>query len=569
MSTGGRASPKYHPDNECNTRSSIHTCASSVGVCRFPFLVANPSIRYRKNDILALDTMEELLDTADAWLATYPDEPPRPDFPLPSDYDPSSLDNLMETRQCHCGKGWFAKTSIPAGTVLLIEKPISMVMDWLEPCDEDIMIHDTDERRPEMVNNVRVDANGEEGGNYDPDDDNNNNNNDGEEEGVFMELSSRSLKSTLPIDEEQQCGDSRLNEIMLLELLSMIQENELLWTDQLSLLFPRDTDTISKLPVWVCSDDDVFLQVERMIQALAKETSLLPEDIKDLNLRLPLVIRYNVLSVETCSELLVYPGPAGHSAMSGMGIFHKASFFNHDSKPNVSRYAIGDIMWFVANQEISEDSELCISYLEHDVLCEPISRRTNMLGRDFGEPGGDGTEDDGPDLPVVDDNIQNELMGMDPIQRLKDLKQLMAQATGEQTPELMDDDTGNLGWFQCDLQNLRIILAITLDGLGRTKEALSVWEQCVIFTETALPPNDEASVVMRVQAALCAQLAGNMDRAQTHATKALETHTIIFGGGMTRFRRRYDKELKLALRPDADENARNTLWPLSSYLKGE
>ena len=506
--------------------------------------------------------MEALLDTADAWIATYPDEPPRPDFPLPSDYDPSSLDNLMEKRQCQCGKGWFAKTSIPAGTVLFIEKPISMVMDWLEPVDEDSIVHDTDELRPEMTNDVCVDANIEDGGN-DPDD----GEEEEEEEGVFMELSSRSLKPIDPVDDEQQSGDSKLNEIMLLELLSMIQENELLWTDQLSLLFPRDTDTISKLPVWVCSDDYVFLQVERMIQALAKETSLLPEEIKDLNLRLPLIIRYNVLSVETCSELLVYPGPAGHSAMSGMGIFHKASFFNHDSKPNVSRYAIGDIMWFVANQEIREDSELCISYLEHDVLCEPVSRRTNMLGRDFGEPGGDGTEDDGPDLPVVDDNVQNELMGMDPIQRLKDLKQLMAQATGEQKAELMDEEGETLGWFQCDVQNLRIILAITLDGLGRTKEALSVWEQCVLFTETALPPNDEASVVMKVQAALCAQQAGNFDRAQTHATNALETHKIMFGGGMTRFRRRYDKELKLALRPDADENARNTLWPLSSYLK--
>ena len=499
--------------------------------------------------------MENLLDAADAWIALYPTEPPRPDFALPSDYDPATLGMLMEQRESIHGKGWFSKTSIPAGTVLLVEKSISMVMDWLEPAcvGQDSMDHndaaetdaadvDVDEADP---NEDCSDEEGDEGG------------------GEFMEVSNRSMVVAAdPVDDEPLCGDSKLNEIMLLELLSMIRKNEVLWTDQLSQLFPRDADTINKLPAWVCSDDDVFLQVEGLIQALAKETSLLPEDIKDLNLRLPLIIRYNVLSLETCPELLVHPGPAGHSAISGMGIFHKASFFNHDSQPNVSRYAIGDIMWFVANREIGEDTELCISYLEHDVICEPPSRRTNMLGRDFEEAGGDGTEDDGPDLPVVDDEVQNELMALDPMQRLEDLKQLMAQAKGEQPATEMDDEEAeNLGWFQCDVQNLRIIQAITLDGLGQAKEALPIWEECVSFTELALPPNDEASVVMRVQAALCAQYAGEFERAQTHAAKALETHNIMFGGGMARFRRRYDKELKLALRPDSNEAGPDKLWP--------
>jgi hypothetical protein len=499
--------------------------------------------------------METLLDAADAWIALYPTEPPRPDFALPSDYDPGTLDQLMEQRESMHGQGWFSKTSISAGTVLLVEKSISMVMDWLEPASDgrDSMDHN-DAVETDVADDDDDDDDEEADQNEDGSDE------EGDEEGgALMEESNRSLV----IADEPSSGDSKLNEIMLLELLSMIQKNELLWTDQLSQLFPRDVDTIHKLPAWVCSDDDVFLQVEGLIQALAKETSLLPEDIMDLKLRLPLIIRYNVLSVETCPELLVHPGPAGHSAMSGMGIFLKASFFNHDSQPNVSRYAIGDIMWFVANRDIGEDTELCISYLEHDVLCEPPSRRTNMLGRDFEETGGDGTEDDGPDLPVVDDEVQNELMALDPMQRLEDLKQLMAQAKGEQPATEMDDDdeVENLGWFKCDVQNLSIIQAITLDGLGQAKEALPIWEECVSFTEHALPPNDEASVVMAVQAALCAQHAGEFEKAQTYATKALETHNIMFGGGMTRFRRRYDKELRLALRPDTNEVGPNMLWP--------
>lgn len=508
--------------------------------------------------------MEALLDAADDWIARYPDEPPRPDFPLPSDYDPAAPERIMEQREGLKGRGWFAKSCIPAGTVLLVEKPISMVMDWLEPLADDSEVHNSGAPQSETTDYESVGAADINDGDEPKSDET-----DGEtgleiadDDGEFMETSSSSLKVTDPVD-EKTCEDSKLSEIMLLDLLSMIQQNDSLWTDQLSQLFPRDADTICKLPAWVCSDDEVFIQVEHSIQALATDTSLLPEYIKDLNLRLPLIIRYNVLSVETCPELLVHPGLAGHARMSGMGIFHNASFFNHDSKPNVSRYAVGDIMWFVANQEISEGVELCISYLEHDVLCEPANRRTMMLGRDFGESEGDSTDYDILDLPVIDDEIQNELMAVHPIQRLEDLEQLMAQATGKNTVGAMDDDGDSLGWFQCDVQNLRIIHAVTLDALGRSTQALPVWDECVSFTERSLPPNDEASVVMRVQAALCALHSGDMARAHTHAAKALETHNLIFGGGVARFLRRYKTEFKLALRPETADNAPNVLWPSS------
>ena len=52
-----------------------------------------------------------------------------------------------------------------------------------------------------------------------------------------------------------------------------------------------------------------------------------------------------------------------------------------------------------------------------------------------------------------------------------------------------------------------------------------------------LPLNDENSVVvMQVQAAaLCAKHVGDMVAAKIHAIVAVQTHNIIFGGGISCF----------------------------------
>jgi hypothetical protein len=147
----------------------------------------------------------------------------------------------------------------------------------------------------------------------------------------------------------------------------------------------------------------------------------------------------------------------------------------------------------------------------------------------------------------------------------------MDQAMGESLPSDEIPETEDAmevvqpEWFQCDAHNLRIIKAITLEGMGQSKEALPIWEECIAFKETKLPPNDESVVVMRVQAALCAQHAGNEEAAKTHAAAAIQTHNILFGGGISRFRRRYERELKMALRPSSDVTAdTDALWPIHS-----
>lgn len=465
------------------------------------------------------------MDAADALVANG-DENPIPDFDVPEEYSALAASNngwLHMGDSIEKGRGWFAKTFIPKGTVLMVDKALAMVMDWQ--------------------------------GAPDGDDD-------------AME------------EHDDESDEPQLNEQLLVKLLGEIRDNSALWTDTLSDLFPRDDDDLESLPAWVCHHDDVFLQVEQRLAELRKIPALGENGAKAIAKRLPLVIRYNALSVETCSELLSHPAPGGHSALAGTGIYHLPSYFNHDSQPNVSRWAIGNIMFFVANQDIQEGQEACISYLEHDVLCESAYRRNLLLKMDFQDAEGDSnsgpsySEEDGPYLPVVDIDVQNELMGMDPFERLPAIDELMQQATGaklpqeeeEQAHEASEDamEAGGAPWFQCDIQNLRILQAITLDGLGQTEQALALWQDCVEFSKTKLPPNDESLVVMQVQAAQCAWHAGHHDLAKQYAADALATHNVLFGGGVSRFRRRYARELRLSIRPESDngQSPIEELWPL-------
>lgn len=148
----------------------------------------------------------------------------------------------------------------------------------------------------------------------------------------------------------------------------------------------------------------------------------------------------------------------------------------------------------------------------------------------------------------------------------------MQQAVGKPLPNIKDVDveveedidrvdTHGSTWFECDLQNLRILKAITLESSGQSEKALEVWEECVQFTESKMPPNDENSVVMRVQAAMCSMHLKKESLARHHASVALQRHNLLFGGGVRRFRRRYRQEFRLNLRPSNGENSIQMLWP--------
>ena len=578
--------------------------------------------------------MEALLDQADALARSGGDEPPRPDFTIPEEYAAaadaatasSSRMVLRDAGPAKKGRGWFAAREIPAGTLLLVAKPLGMVMDWEDDDDAEEEEDPHEQLQQEGGGEMNHAAFGQEqDDNEDEDDD------DADDE----------------MEEEDVPHEPRLNELLLLQLLHKLADQDTgaaLWHDQLATLFPRTDDDLSALPAWVCHSDQVFFQVEALLSALEQQQQqqqrnnkerVLP--VKEISKRLPLIIRYNILSVETCSELLSYPGPEGHSKLSGVGLYHQPSFFNHSSRnPVVSRWAVGDVMAFVANQDIAAGTELCISYIEHDVLCEPAARRNAMLSMDFDDggdddddgggeqrpssvisiSGGDGgkeedeeqqhshdddeDDDDGPEFPVVDSHVQNELMSMDPFERLSAIDELMQQALGEKLPEgVLEEEEqqqksggsarmeteGEGGpqlqqptaWFQCDVHNLRILKAITLDGMGQTSDALMLWNEAIQFVERKLPPADESLVVLHAQAALCslhkAVAAGGGDdddeaavEARQHAKAALETHNLLFGGGVARFRRRMHSDLKLALRPKAaggeHRPPEDVLWPV-------
>ena len=181
-------------------------------------------------------------------------------------------------------------------------------------------------------------------------------------------------------------------------------------------------------------------------------------------------------------------------------------------------------------------------------------------------------DDEGPSYPVVDIDVQNELMGMNPFERLEAIDQLIEQAAGESLPdgedtEADDDqmDARGSSWFECDLQNLRILKAITLESSGQSEKALQIWQECVQFTDTKMPPNDENSIVLRVQAAMCSMNLNKESLAQHHAAIALQKHNLMFGGGVRRLRRRYRQEFRLNLRPSSgkssDQSFEEMLWP--------
>jgi SET domain len=478
-------------------------------------------------------SLESILDQAEALLVENPVNPPCPDFSLPSDYedrDKVPFRFMVQQENGIKGRGWLAKEDITAGSILVCEKPLAMVMDWQDPSLE------TEEEEDVW---------------------------DDEDMDVEQE------------DAIHHSGLTQLNELLLLELLRRMVIDVSLWTERLTHLFPRLDDDLELLDAWNCQDETVSCAYEELLEELASSaSSLTTDEIEQIRIRLPLIVRYNVLSAETSPELLVHPSPQGFAALSGSALYHWASFFNHDSSPNASRFSIGDIIWVVANQDISAGQEICISYLEHDILCESPEIRTSMLNMDFAEPSTQidddkiqpsQQQDNGPEIPVIDFDVQNELMKMDPMERLTAIDSLLQQALGQAVAEEEEDAMEPAPWFQCDVQNLRILKALTLDSLGRMPEALSIWELCVKFTETHLPPNDEATVVLHVQAALCALQAGENDVARDHADRALQIHHIIFGGGVTRFRRRYQKEFQLDLRPNFYGGGPDTLWP-SSYM---
>lgn len=248
------------------------------------------------------------------------------------------------------------------------------------------------------------------------------------------------------------------------------------------------------MPIWICDDVDTGMLIEEAINDLGTVDGFSEEDVEEIKQRLPLIIRYNVLSVETAPELFVHPNKdgGGHVTLSGTALYYYPSYFNHNCKPNVARYSIGDVMFFVTNQNISKGKELCISYIEAEILCESSQVRSKLIDMDFDEDSNEegkiseGYEDS---APMVDIDMQEELMSIHPLQRLDEIQGLLkdAEGGGKSISVEMGEEI-EVFWFHCDEHQLRILLALTYDSLGQTSKALDEWKKCITFVDENFPP---------------------------------------------------------------------------------
>jgi len=220
--------------------------------------------------------------------------------------------DTMEVRDTEKGKGYYAKRDLTMGERLVVAKPITLVMG------------------------VEVDDNDNE----ESDDDISSNR---EEISDKMHQSKRAKtiddESTgSSVDPLSEATGTKRTGLILLHTLHSIIEAPSIWTDTLSKLFPRTKDEAVALPPWICSDVTLGMEIETIMDNLSE---LVDSDIaKDIQARLALIIRYNVLSVETSSEMFVYPDEAkgGMINLEATGLFGpEVSFFNHSCVPNVSR----------------------------------------------------------------------------------------------------------------------------------------------------------------------------------------------------------------------------------------
>ena len=255
--------------------------------------------------------------------------------------------NLIRVQECtdknnsdgsNNQRGMYAKCDIKAGTNIIIAKPIVAYFD-IEDDDEDDDDTDDDEEEEDNFHDLEdyeksvenskmktkiIDAGKkttsirEENDDDDDDDDDD--------------------------DFEQEPTGTIRNGLLILRTLEMIKQSPTLWTNTLSNLFPRDVDTSLGLHPWFCSDAQTGMSIDREMTNLSSLSLFEKDDneqiCKEIGMRLPLIVRYNVLSIETCSELFVYPdmSKGGLAGLAGTGLYGpEVSYFNHSCIPNVSR----------------------------------------------------------------------------------------------------------------------------------------------------------------------------------------------------------------------------------------
>jgi len=369
------------------------------------------------------------------------DAAPPPPVLDPPELLPSFLrveDGVVEEREsAGAGRGLYAAVDLPRGSTVLVDTPIARVMDVDEP---------------------EMDDGASEDGAEDEDEDNSD-----------------------PLELDPSTGQ------LVITIANSLASNEDKggsgggMLDALEELHPRAGDewplAASQPEQWHCGDG--FEQLSSNLHAALARLASQGEDrapkkqakkrrvagkvkrhgLAALALRLPEIVRCNALGFYTSPEMLCHP--RSYAVLSGLGLYPRASLFNHSCTPNVSRYNLGDVAVFRTNRMVRAGEELRISYIEHELLCESPAVRQLALGDHHRFHVQGYVPDEAAHGPVVTADVQQELMASLPKDRLEEVAAI-----------LEDQDTAPL-LLQVDRKELAVLRAVTHMQLGDLKKVQS------------------------------------------------------------------------------------------------
>jgi hypothetical protein len=245
----------------------------------------------------------------------------------------------MEARESRKGRGFYAKRDLKAGERLVMAKPVCFVMG-IEADDDDDDDDDDEQDDGDSEGSNEDENHGSEAS--DDDDYNHNYKSNNQQTATKTNKQQDTDDASDSFDPLSHATGTTRNGLILLHTLESIIATPSLWTDTLSHLFPRTIDEALSLPPWICANATLGMKIESTFQQMASSCSTIFDSstIHQVQTRMPLIVRYNVLSAETLSELFVYPDveKGGLVSLEGTGLFGpEVSFFNHSCVPNVSR----------------------------------------------------------------------------------------------------------------------------------------------------------------------------------------------------------------------------------------
>ena len=366
------------------------------------------------------------------------------------------------------GLGAVAAKDLPAGTTLVCEKALAMVLD----AQVDSITEDDTDTNPNKVHYI------------------------------------------------PSGGDNADSALLILRIASRINE-EPSFVEELSMLFPRTDDDLSKLRPWSCAP-----HLRSLVDAAL---STLDDSLAK---RLPHIVRYNAVSCETGGELYSH-ATSSEALLSGIALFRDSSVFNHSNEPNVARWHCGDVVCFRTNRAVAAGEALTVSYVASPLLPDPAAARGALAHFDFVADGEEAS-------PAVDAEAQAQLMMLSPSERLATIAQAEAAAS-----------------LFADRLELTIQKAAALQSNGDAGGAAEAWLTAVLAASEWLPPNDEQVAAIGVQCAKALAHADGLEAARAVLKAAYASHSISFGPGVRLFARRYEADLLLP--PEAPEELLITL----------